>query len=385
MKLAFKIASRFLRDNPGQSILIILGIAIGVSVQVFIGLLIQSLQTDLVDTTIGNSSQITITAEEGAIDNWEEVVQMAEETDDRLESVNAVVDGSAFLIEKNEEESSAVVLRGFDFEKAEGIYGFEEKITEGTLPGEGEIALGKDLLAASGYEIGDTAAVTTPDGTFEEYEISGSFDFKVTSINDSWILLNRREAMAFFAYENEVTSIEMQVSDVFASDLIAEEIQNNLGNDDLAITDWKAENEQLLGGLNGQSISSVMIQVFVMVSVVLGIASVLAITVMQKSRQIGILKAMGIKDGSASLVFLFQGFLLGIFGALVGVGLGLGLTFAFSTFALNPDGTPIIPIYVNYGFIALSAGIAIAASLAASFIPARKSLKLDPVEVIRNG
>jgi lipoprotein-releasing system permease protein len=69
----------------------------------------------------------------------------------------------------------------------------------------------------------------------------------------------------------------------------------------------------------------------------------------------------------------------------LGVALGLGLSVAFTTFALNPDGTPIIAFYINYGFIALSGGIAILASLVASLIPARKSLKLNPIEVIRNG
>ena len=86
---------------------------------------------------------------------------------------------------------------------------------------------------------------------------------------------------------------------------------------------------------------------------VLGIASVLAITVIQKSRQIGILKAMGIKNRSASLIFLFEGLLLGIMGAILGVALGLGLGYMFTKFALNPDGTPVIELYIDYGFIGL--------------------------------
>lgn len=153
----------------------------------------------------------------------------------------------------------------------------------------------------------------------------------------------------------------------------------------LKVENWKDLNASLLSGLNGQSISSLMIQVFVLVSVVLGIASVLAISVAQKSRQLGILKAMGIRDRIASLIFLLQGFILGIFGAILGVGFGLGLAVAFTKFALNPDGTPVIDLFIDPQFIAISALVALAAATLAALIPARSSSRLEPIEVIRNG
>ena len=151
------------------------------------------------------------------------------------------------------------------------------------------------------------------------------------------------------------------------------------------MVDWKAQNAELLSGLNGQSVSTIMIQIFVLISVVLGIASTLAITVLQKSRQIGILKAMGINDSNASLIFIFQGLILGIFGGLLGMALGYGLLQSFTTFAKAADGTPIIPIEFDIPFILASGSIAVFSALLASFIPARKSKKLSPIEVIRNG
>ncbi len=147
---------------------------------------------------------------------------------------------------------------------------------------------------------------------------------------------------------------------------------------------WKDQNEELLGGLNGQSVSSIMIQVFVLISVTLGIASVLAITVVQKSKQIGILKAMGIKDRDASKIFLYEGLLLGIAGAIMGIIFGIALMLVFTKFALNPDGTPIIPLYLDYKFIALSGSIAVVSASLAALIPARSSSKLEPIEVIKN-
>lgn len=381
----FRIATRFLRHSLGQTILIIAGIAIGVSVQVFIGLLIQGLQKDLVNTTIGNASQITISPVRGEsyIEDWEEILGTIKETQPGVVDLHAPVDNPAFLT--GEDRGDSVLVRGLEFDEAEGIYGLKEKIVEGSLPEEGEMLMGVVLKDALGLALGDEVELVTPDGTVETFVLSGFFDFKVTNINKSWMFATRQTAQQLFGLENKVTSIEMQVEDVFVADEIAASIKTELDLDKVTITDWKAANQELLSGLNGQSISSIMIQVFVMVSVVLGISSVLAITVLQKSKEIGILKAMGIKDPTASAIFLFQGLILGVFGALLGIALGLGLSLAFTKFALNPDGTPVIALYINPGFVALSGGIAVVASLFASLIPARKSLTLNPIEVIRNG
>lgn len=384
MRLSFKIAARFLKFNLAQTFLIVTGIAIGVSVQVFIGLLIQGLQQDLVNTTIGNSPQITISAtkEAAVIENWEEAIDEIKENEPGLSAISAAADGPAFLLK--DDRSDPVIVRGWIFEDAEGIYSIEEKLVEGRLPKEGEVIAGLNLKDELGLSLNEEMKLATASGRIEEYRISGFYDFRVSSINSSWIITDIKTAQGLFDYGDRATTIEMQVEDVFAADLIADSINNRI-DDDLVIDNWKDQNQELLSGLNGQSISSIMIQVFVMVSVVLGISSVLAITVIQKSKEIGILKAMGIKDGDASKIFLLQGLILGVFGAVLGVALGLGLSVAFTTFALNPDGTPIIAFYINYGFIALSGGIAILASLVASLIPARKSLKLNPIEVIRNG
>lgn len=99
----------------------------------------------------------------------------------------------------------------------------------------------------------------------------------------------------------------MTVADPFEADAVSEQVRSLLRDDNVSITNWKDENEQLLSGLQGQSISSLMIQIFIIVSVVIAIAAILAITVFQKSRQLGILKAMGIKDRAASLIFIYEG------------------------------------------------------------------------------
>jgi lipoprotein-releasing system permease protein len=386
MKLALQIAIRFLKSAKTQTIVIILGIAVGVSVQVFIGSLIQGLQKDLVNTTIGSSSQVTIkpSTKGEYISNYQTIVNALQSIDDNITVVSEAVDGAGSLIK--DDLTEPVILRGFDYAKANQIYKFDERKVDGLLPSsELEVMLGIDLFETFGLALNDTITLSIPLGNTVTVTVVGVYDFKIASINKSWVVTTIPSAQTILNIGNTVTSIEMQVSDVFAADITAANIDTYLNTDAYNVENWKALNADLLSGLNGQSISSLMIQVFVMISVVLGISSVLAITVMQKSKQIGILKAMGIKDTQASFVFLFEGLILGVFGAIFGVLFGLGLAYSFTSFALDANNEPIIALFIDPNFITLSALIAVLASTLASLIPARKSSKLSVIEVIRNG
>ena len=385
MKLALMIATRFLKDNKGQTLLIVLGIAIGVSVQIFIGSLIDGLQVSLIDTTIGSSSHITInpSGKDNFFDDKEDLFDNIK-ADDNFTAVSKSLDSSGFLF--YDEESYPVLVRGFEFENANKIYKFDEKLIEGNMPkGDMEVLLGKNLVEELGLSLGDTITLATPERTTVEIKLTGIYDFKVASLNKSWIITSLNTSEKIFDKKNKLSSIETQIKEVFKADVIADSLLADVEKNGLEITNWKIQNEELLSGLAGQSASSYMIQVFVLLAVLLGITSVLAISVVQKSKQLGILKAMGIKDRVASLIFLFQGLILGVIGSIMGTLLGLGLTYIFSNFVKNSDGTPLVPFYLDYGFITISIIIAIVASTLAAFVPARKSSKLTTIEVIKNG
>ncbi len=385
MKLAFSIAKRFLKSGKTQTLMIVLGIAIGVSVQVFIGSLISGLQNSLVDKTIGSSSQITVKAAETGtyITDYESKMVIIENVSQNITIVSPAINQSGALV--NGASSEPVLARGFDFTRADDIYQFDQKLVEGRLPSaDNEVVLGLDLYETLGLSLNDSVEFQVPLVGSQNFTVVGVYDFNVKQINQTWILTNLSTLQTILSIGQDISQIEMQVKDVFAADQLSIEVDTALNDSSLSVDNWILQNAELLSGLQGQSISSLMIQIFVMVSVVLGISSVLAITVLQKSKQIGILKAMGIKDKDASLVFLFQGFILGIFGAILGVLFGLGLSYMFTTFAIGADGNPVVPLYIDFGFIGLSAAIAVAAATIASLIPARKSSKLSVIEVIRN-
>ncbi|MDD3307172.1 MAG: FtsX-like permease family protein [Acetobacterium sp.] len=387
MKLAFDIALRFLKSSKGQTALIVLGIAIGVSVQIFIGSLITGLQKSLIDKTVGSASQITVSAKTDGdfiLAPQAEIKTIKAANPDEIINLVAVTQGPAIL--KTADQSTTIILRGFDWDDAQGIYKIVDRMVNGELgTNENEVIIGTDLSENLNIRIGDSIEMIIPNGKAQQFLVTGFFDLQVKSLNKSWILTNENTVQAFLETGEGVSQIEMQVNDVFAADEVATAVEKRLNDDTLVVTNWKAENAALLSGLSGQTASSLMIQVFVLISVVLGIASVLAISVVQKSRQIGILKAMGMHNPKASLVFLFQGFLLGILGAFVGVGLGIGLSWSFATFVTNPDGSSLVPFYIDWIFIGISAGIAITASTMAALIPAIRVSQLDPMEVIKNG
>ena len=334
MRLPFSIAIRFLKSSFLQTIVIVLGIGVGVSVQIFIGSLIGGLQKDLVNTTIGSSSQVTIESKSGVIADYQSIFTALNGVDKNIKIVSPAVDGAGTMIVN--ENTKPIVLRGFNFALANDIYDFENKLTDGDLALDNQIVIGLQLANELNLEVDDTVEVSIPLIGSQTLTVAGVFDFKVININQSWVVTNLATAQtALNLAASDITSFEMQVKEVFDADKTAQKVASFLNDEDLTVTNWKELNASLLSGLQGQSSSSLMIQVFVMISVVLGIASVLAITVMQKSKQIGILKAMGLKNSDASKVFLFEGFILGLFGAVVGVLLGLGLGYAFSTFALD--------------------------------------------------
>lgn len=381
MKLAFQIAKRFLLASKKQTLVIILGIAVGVSVQVFIGALISGLQKSLVDTTIGSQSQITIVKEDDYINDYETLIATVEGASDNIKVVTPTITTRAGSLVLGE-ISEGVVLNGYNFTSADEIYKFSSKLTTGSeIPDAmNEVALGINLKEALGIDIGSEISFESPVFATQTFKVVGFFDFEVSAINNTWTITTIDTVQNIIGEGEVVSRIEMQLNEVFDAEEVTKLELEAVVAAEYTVTTWISENESLLSGLQGQSISSLMIQIFVIVSVVLGISSTLAITVLQKSKQLGILKAMGIQDGDASLIFLFEGVLLGVFGAIIGLLLGIGLLYAFTTFS----GTDI-PISFDAGFLALSAGIAILASTLAALSPAIKSSKLSVIEVIRNG
>ena len=396
MLFSLRVALRFLIEGKNQSFFIIFGIAVGVSVIIFIGAIITSLQFNLIEQTLGNSAHITIsesgdifkdikvTSRFGIIENqiekavdfqdWRPILGFLEQKK-LFTAISPVLEGNGFLVKGGED--APIALRGVELERANLIYQISQRIIKGNDVLEGnQILIGKDLANDFQLNPGDIVVITLANNVKEKFSIQGIFDFENESINRNWIFIDLKRAQKLLDKETYISKIELQIKDVFTADNISRELSNQLKT--LKIDNWKEQNAQLLNALSSQSFSNYIIQIFVLLAVTLGISSVLGITVIQRSRELGILKALGIKNSGARMIFIFQGGILGLLGAFLGALLGLFLVISFTAFV------SVFSIEVRPSQVILVIIITTIASIFSAVIPANSSAKMNPIEVIRN-
>ena len=382
--LSLRIAARFLRKSPVQSILIAAGIAVGIGVLVFLGSLITSLQASLIDETIGNSPQIVVrAAQEGAPVTYTADLKQAMESPDEITTVVPTRTFSALF--RKGSESAPLQFTGGALDQLDTIYDISGRLVAGEASlRPGDVIVGKDFADTFRLKPGDAATFVLPSGEPADLTVAGVFDFGSAAANSALAFVSGEEAATVLGMgADEYSAIDAQVSDVFSSEQVAADLRGEPALEGLEVTEWQEENADLLSALQSQSSSSYMIQFFVLIAVALGIASTLAISAVQKTRQIGILKAMGMRDRQSGRIFLWQALILGVGGAAVGVAAGLGLIALF-TF-LGRDSEALFPITPQVGFVVLSFIVGVLVAVVSSFIPSRRTSKLDPIEVIQGG
>jgi lipoprotein-releasing system permease protein len=382
--LSLSIAARFLRKSPVQSILIALGIAVGIGVQVFLGSLITSLQTSLVDQTIGSSPQVVVQArQDGQPVTYTPQVEQAMKAQSEVTTVVPVRTYSGIF--RSGTKNAPLQFTGGALDQLDTIYDISGRLVAGKASlAAGEVIVGKDFADKFSLKPGDQATFVLPSGNPAKLTVSGVFDFGSAAANSATAFVNGGDAATVLGLSSDqYSAVDAQVKDVFSSKQVATDLSAAPALNGLKVTEWQAQNADLLSALKSQSSSSYMIQFFVLVAVALGIASTLAISAVQKTRQIGILKAMGMRDRQSGRIFLWQALILGVSGAAIGVAGGLGLIALF-TF-LGRNSTALFPITPQVGFVVISFVVGVLVAVLSSLIPSRRTKKLDPIEVIQGG
>lgn len=385
MFIALKIALRFLKDSKIQTFVIILGIAIGISVQIFVGLLSTGLETSLLDKVVGNSTHITIYPKNNIIENYKVKEDKIKKLDSKIISVAPIVEYNASA--SLQDITQPIQIRGFVSKDLQSLYNIKDKIYKGkAVENPNEALIGKELSEKLCLKIKDNINIVTVDNRKMVLKVVGFFDLDTIKVNKILVITDFKTAQKLAGFGDSATSMELSTSDPYNADIIASKLKNGLNDENLKIENWKDQNKLLVSAITGEKVCSVIIQICVMIAAVLSIISIMSISVVQKYKQIGILKAMGIKDGSAAIIFLIQAFILGLVGTSCGVALVYLYVKGFNRYIVSSvDGTPIVNIVINYIFIIKLCIIDILASTCAAFFPAIKSFRLTPVEVIKNG
>jgi lipoprotein-releasing system permease protein len=395
MRLALHLAWRFLREGRVQSILILAGVTIGVAAFVFVSSIIASLQRDLLSRTLGTQAQIVVTPAEPEarplrdddallfarrleppeprrrpFDGWIRVVRDLEAT----EGVSAVcpkVTGPA-LASRGAAERAVLVI-GADSTRLRAIVDLAAKLQEGSYRTGGDQALIGDGLADElGLRLGAPFRVTTDRGP-TTLRVAGIFDSGAASLDDTWVVTSLRTAQTITGRPGDVTELDVRVEDVYEAEAMAARFTARSG---LEAVSWMERNRDLLTALESQDQSSTMIRVFVMLAVAMGIASVLVVSVVQRRGQIGILRAIGTPRWLVLAIFLFQGGIFGVVGAVFGIALG-------AAFAKGLGNVTLFAIELEWSVLAMAAGISLGTGLVSALLPARRASRLDPAAAIR--
>jgi lipoprotein-releasing system permease protein len=398
-----RVAIRFLREGRMQSLLIIVGVAAGVAVVAYISALITGLQRNTLDKTLGAQAHVTLSAPDDAVTaarepvpgstaltqtqpraqrprsmaNWQALVPVLEAMPE-IGAVSPMVSAAGLAVRG--EASKSIALVGVDLERYDRIVRLRSKVVAGEPRlGPGEGIIGRELADDLGVSVGDRIAISTTTVS-DSLRVTALVDLGVRELNRRTVIVPLRTAQSLVGLPGGATSLDLALVDIWAAQTVADGLAQRLP---YKVESWQQANAQLVSALNAQSVSTTLIRGVVLVVVVLGIASVLVVSVVQKRREIGILRAMGATRAQVLRIFLLQGAIVGALGSTLGVALAVLLIWAFTSFVRGSDGLPLFAITLAPGLALRVAAIATLCGVLAAVAPARRAAALDPAQAIR--
>jgi lipoprotein-releasing system permease protein len=396
-------AVRFLREGRLQTAFIILGITIGVAVIVFMSALLSGLQVNFLDRVLTSSAQIQLlpldqvarplfasggviedatvqrpTQRIVSINQWQKVQARVARMPGVLQAAPTMA-GSALVTRGD--ASRAVRVSGVEPESYFQIIRIPDFLTAGksTLTSD-EIILGTDLATNLGASLGDTVNVRAASGNAVVLRITGLFDLGNKAANENVGYVALRTAQSLLGQSGAVTTMEVKIADVYAAESLAQQIA---AANPVKAESWIATNAQFFTAIRAQQSSNTLIRAFVGLSVAFGIAAVLVVSVIQRSKDIGILRAMGARRGQILRIFLIQGGLLGLAGAIIGCLFGAGGLLWYHSLIRQADGSELFPLLLERRMFIVTLALATLTGLLSATAPALRAAKLDPVDAIR--
>ena len=386
-----------------QTVLIIVGVAAGVAVIAYISALITGLQGNTLNKTLGAQAHITLRALEDvvtparpvtpgataltetqpraqrlrSVPNWQALLPLLEQRPE-IASVSPMVSGAGLALRG--EATQAIALIGVELDRYDRIVGLRSKVVSGTARLDpGEAIVGRELAADLGVRVGDRLAVNTGN-VIDSFRVTALVDLGVKDLNRRTVIVPLRAAQSLLGLPGGATVLELQVRNVWIADATARNLRAEF---QFKVESWQESNAQLVAALNAQSVSTAVIRGVVLIVVVLGIASVLVVSGVQKRREIGILRAMGATRGQVLRVFLVQGAVVGAIGSLLGVLLAVVLIWLFTSLVKGADGLPLFAITLSVKTAVQVALLATVCGVLAAIAPARRAAALDPAQAIR--
>lgn len=395
---AVKLALRHLLSHPGQTALLITGVALGVTVFIFMSALIGGLASLLTLRTVGSIPHVVLErpdrdpailsqspniqvilqkdlSRREQISIWQPAIPIIGQTPG-ITAVSPQIRGSAFL-ERGQAVASVGII-GVEPGKLSSIADIDSVIIDGSssLPPDG-ILIGSRLAGDLGLVVGQVVRLSSDRGRERSFRIRGIFELGIASADRQAVYMNFTTARALFDLPTGISRIEIKVEPAIDAPFVAEELRRSTG---LKATAWTEDNVQLFEGLDAQARTGTIIKAFALVTIIIGIASAMLLSIVRRQSEIGIMRAMGASKTLVVSIFVIEGTLIGLIGAIAGAGA------AWLALAPLPPVTEIqsggLPIDQGQGDFLLAIFLTTIAAALASVLPARRAARIDPVEAI---
>ncbi len=404
MKFELFIARRYLTARRKQAFISVitsisvLGIAIGVAALVIAIALITGFQGDVQDKILGATSHVMVSDLGGqGLTGYEGLAEKIRAIPG-VESVTPVVYNTVLITGLG--ESSGALIKGIDFVREKPGAAWLQKLETGRIPDEGGpregLLLGRELALRIGAQVGDVADVVTASSTLsplgllpkrKHFQVTGIFNTGLYEFDNSTALVSIGVAQKLFGLEGRASYIQVKLRDIFAAPAIGEKIKAALPPV-VYITTWMELNKSLFSALKLEKNIMFLTITLIVIVAALNIIATLILMVMEKTRDIGILMAMGATPRSINRIFFYQGALIGVIGTACGVLLGLGwcaLANAFELIKIPVDIYQIsyVPFRLRPLDLALIVGVTLVISFVSTLFPARRAAKVDPVVALK--
>jgi lipoprotein-releasing system permease protein len=411
VSLHLDIAFSHLRSRRRQTVVSLLGVVLGVAFFLAVSALMRGSELDLVARLVDTAPHITVYDEyrearpqparllwpEGAV-AIRGVKPKAERRGIRqyrrkLQTIDAIrgtqaapvlVSQAIFSFAGRDE---AVTLSGIEPARMKGVSTIDEDIVAGSLDAvdtnPNGIIIGRALARKLSLEMGDTVSVVSPTGNVRAMKIVGLFETGNAGYDEGQTFAQLTRVQALMNRPNVANLIVVRMQDAYAARTAAAFIERSLGYKSVS---WQEASKDLLDALTVRNVIMYTVVGAILLVACFGIYNVISTVVLEKTRDIAILKSMGFHARDIRLIFVIEGAVIGIGGSLLGMAMGSGMMRAVEQVEIKPPGSTesiTLPIYWGIDQFALAAAFAILSAVFAAWLPARKGGRVQPVDILR--